>query len=86
MKCVEESAVLLSGIIRNLCRVLDCSKVIIAGRVRLLGENYLRKLSSEADEYEVSFTQLGDDGAIVGAVYDAIQLALGIIIKNRNDR
>jgi glucokinase, ROK family protein len=86
VKCVEESAVLLSGIIRNLCRILDCSKVIIAGRVRLLGENYLRKLSGEADEYEVSFTQLGDDGVIVGAVYDAIQLALGIIIKNRNDR
>lgn len=86
IKCVDESARLLSLIIRNLCRVLDCSKVIISGRVRLLGENYLKKLSKAEDDYEVSFTQLGDDGPIVGAVYEAVQSALTIIIRNRNDR
>ena len=85
LAAVEESAEVLSEVIGNLFVGLDCRKIIISGRVIRLGETYLNKLrvGLRRQDYCVEFSGLNGNGPIMGAIFEAVNIALDVVIARR---
>ena len=85
VSAVEESAEVLSEVIGNLFVGLDCRKIIISGRVIRLGETYLNKLrvGLRRQDYCVEFSGLNGNGPIMGAIFEAVNIALDVVIARR---
>lgn len=70
-KIIESGHYLGRGI-RNLVEVFDITKVVLAGRCTLFGEEYLSAIRSEFKELQtsvdISFTNINNEAKVIGAI------------------
>ena len=74
------SASQLGKSLRSFIDVLDISTIVIAGRVRNFGEEYLNEVRKETNksinESNIVFSELGDKGQIVGGAFIGVDYIL----------
>lgn len=76
----------ISDFINNICYGLNCRRVMIAGRVRRLGEEYLgiiRKNIPIGCNIEIEYNYFAEEAILKGAITLAIQASINNIIESR---
>ncbi len=85
-RIVLRSADIVARLISSLIDILDTGRILLAGRVRDFGEEYLQRIenngSLRARSAEVSYSQT-EDPVLRGAVFYAIEAAFDLLITRR---
>lgn len=74
---VCETAVCLGKVLKDVVELLNISKIVLSGRIKLFGEQYIELVKNEVSQSidccEVEFSTLDSDAAIIGAIFKAVE-------------
>ncbi len=74
---VNKTAVCLGKVLKDVVELLNISTIVLSGRIQLFGDTYLSLVKNEVSQSinscDVQYTTLGNDAAIIGAIYKAVE-------------